>query len=141
MTMAGLGTLRGLLERFPGVRVVLDHCARPDLSDGTPYETAHQLFEIAKFPGVHLKLTHRALAAAADGASRPADFVERVVTTYGADRIVWGSNFPAVDGTLSAQLTAVSSAVATLTEQQRGLILGGAAESLYWTAVGTGESS
>jgi predicted TIM-barrel fold metal-dependent hydrolase len=139
MTMAGLETLRGLLERFPGVRVVLDHCARPDLSDGAPYETAHQLFEIAKSPGVHLKLTHRALAAASEGASRPADFVERVVTTYGADRITWGSNFPAVDGTLSAQLTAVISALAALTEQQRGLILGGTAESLYWTAVRTGE--
>ncbi len=119
MTMAGLGTLRKLLERFPRVRVLLDHCARPDLSDGAPYRTAHQLFEIAEFPGVHLKLTHRALAAAADGASRPADFVEQVVTAYGADRITWGSNFPAVEGSLSAQLDAVRGAIATLDDEQR----------------------
>jgi L-fuconolactonase len=141
MTMEGLGTLRGLLERFPRVRVLLDHCARPDLSDGAPYRTAHQLFEIAEFPGVHLKLTHRALAAAADGASRPADFVEQVVTAYGADRITWGSNFPAVEGSLSAQLTAIRGAIATLDDEQRRLILGGTAESLYSMTIAAGEPS
>jgi L-fuconolactonase len=139
MTMAGLGTLRGLLERFPRVRVLLDHCARPDLSDGAPYRIAHELFEIAEFPGVHLKLTHRALAAAAAGASRVADFVEQVVTTYGAGRITWGSNFPAVEGSLSAQLAELRSAIAALTEDQRGLILGGTAESFYSTVVEAGE--
>jgi predicted TIM-barrel fold metal-dependent hydrolase len=139
MTMAGLGTLRGLLERFPRVRVLLDHCARPDLSDGAPYRTAHELFEIAHFPGVHLKLTHRALAAAAAGASRVTDFVEQVVTAYGADRITWGSNFPAVEGSLSAQLAEIRSAIAALTEDQRWLILGGTAESFYSTAVEAGD--
>ena len=106
-----------------------------------PYRTAQQLFEIAEFPGVHLKLTHRALAAAADGASRPADFVEQVVTAYGADRITWGSNFPAVEGSLSAQLAEVRGAIATLDDEQRRLILGGTAESLYSMTIAAGEPS
>ena len=100
MTIQGLPTLRGLLERFPGVRVLLDHCARPDLSDGAPYRAAQDLFDLAAFPGVHLKLTHRALAAAAaKGASTPADFLGGWSTAYGAGRIAWGSNFPAAEGT------------------------------------------
>jgi predicted TIM-barrel fold metal-dependent hydrolase len=52
MTMAGLPALRTLLERFPKSRVLLDHCARPDLTDGSPYNAARALFDIAAFPGV-----------------------------------------------------------------------------------------
>jgi len=64
MTMQGLPALRTLLERFPKARVLLDHCARPDLSDGPPYTGASALFDMAVFPGVYLKLTNRTLAAA-----------------------------------------------------------------------------
>ena len=80
-------------------------------------------------------------AAAADGASRPADFVEQVVTAYGADRITWGSNFPAVEGNLSEQLTAIRGAIGPLDDEQRRLILGGTAESLYSITIAAGEPS
>ena len=50
MTIQGLPALRSLLERFPGVRVLLDHCARPDLADGRPYRAARDLFDLAAHP-------------------------------------------------------------------------------------------
>ncbi len=74
--------------------MLLDHCARPDLDDGAPYKAAQALFEMAPFEGVHLKLTNRTLAAAAQGRSNPAAFLEKLVSTFGAERIAWGSNFP-----------------------------------------------
>ncbi len=37
MTPQGFPQLRGLLERFPKVRIILDHLARPQLVDGPPY--------------------------------------------------------------------------------------------------------
>jgi predicted TIM-barrel fold metal-dependent hydrolase len=131
MTLQGLPALRRLLERFPKARVLLDHCARPDLSDGPPYRRARELFEIAEFPGVHLKLTHRALAAAGQGASTPADFLARVLEVYGAGRIAWGSNFPAAAGTLPELLAAALSALSTLSDADRALIFGGTAERFY----------
>jgi L-fuconolactonase len=140
MTMDGLPVLRQLLERFPTTRVLLDHCARPDLSDGAPYRLSRELFALAEFPGVYLKLTHRAFDAATEGASRPADFLAAVVTAYGADRLTWGSNFPAVEGSLADQLTAARTAVSSLPDEQQALIFGGTAEMLYFSAVAAGDA-
>ena len=35
-------------ERFPKVRILLDHMARPVLDDGPPYAAAGSLFELAR---------------------------------------------------------------------------------------------
>ncbi|MFE6888311.1 amidohydrolase family protein [Streptomyces sp. NPDC057694] len=131
MTIQGLPALRGLLERFPGVRVLLDHCARPDLSDGPPYRHAEDLFAMAAHPGVHLKLTHRALAAAAQGASDPAEFLADLVAAYGAKRIAWGSNFPAAAGTPADLLAQAREAASGLPEADQELIFGGATAAFY----------
>ena len=131
MTMAGLPALRALLERFPRSRVLLDHCARPDLSDGIPYNGAAVLFDMAAFPGVYLKLTHRTLAAAAAGLSRPAAFLEKLVTVYGANRIAWGSNFPAAEGSLPELSVTAREVLNVLPAAQQALIFSGTAEILY----------
>ncbi|WP_284741618.1 amidohydrolase family protein [Amycolatopsis sp. RTGN1] len=131
MTIQGLPALRRLLERFPQVRVLLDHCARPDLEDGKPFHAARALFDLAEFPGVHLKLTHRALAASAKGASTPADFLGELVSSYGADRIAWGSNFPAAEGTPASILADARETVASLSEVDQDLVFGGTAAKFY----------
>lgn len=131
MTMQGLPALRSLLERFPQSRVLLDHCARPELSDGAPYAAAQALFDMAAFPGVYLKLTNRTLAAAAQGQSTPADFLARIVDAFGAERIAWGSNFPAAEDPLPMLLEAAREALSSLPETTRTRIFGGTATAIY----------
>jgi L-fuconolactonase len=131
MTMEGLPTLRTLLERFPRVRVLLDHCARPDLSDGKPYANAAALFDMAAFPGVYLKLTNRTLAASMAGQSTPAAFLAKIVDVFGAERIAWGSNFPAAEGSLPELLKTARSVLNLLSERDEALIFGGTAETIY----------
>lgn len=131
MTMQGLPALRTLLEHFPNARVLLDHCARPDLDDGAPYRAAQALFDMAKFPGVHLKLTNRTLAAAAQGKSTPAAFLERLVATFGAGRIAWGSNFPAAEGSLTELLATARDVLSGLPKDEQALIFGGSVARLY----------
>ncbi|MFE2887264.1 amidohydrolase family protein [Streptomyces sp. NPDC059272] len=138
MTIQGLPALRALLKRFPGVRVLLDHCARPDLSDGRPYRRAEDLFDLAAFPGVHLKLTHRALAAAEQGLSVPAEFVADLVSAYGANRIAWGSNFPAAEGTPADLLAQARKATADLSQADQELIFGGTSAAFYAPTTQTG---
>ncbi|MDA5146278.1 amidohydrolase family protein [Streptomyces sp. AD681] len=133
MTMEGLPALRALLDHFPRVRVLLDHCARPELSDGAPYNQAQDLFDLASYPGVHLKLTNRTLAMAATGQSTPAAFLKALVTAYGAERIAWGSNFPAAQGTLTELLATATDTLSSLDETERALILGGTSEKFYPT--------
>ena len=131
MTVGGLPTLKGLLARFPKVRVLLDHLARPELSDGPPYAQAAPLFEMASYPGVFLKLTNRTLAMAATGASTPSAFVEKVLETFGADRIAWGSNFPAAEEPLPLLLAQAKAALADVAEADCRMIFAGTVARLY----------
>jgi L-fuconolactonase len=133
MTIAGIPMLRALLERFPKVRVLLDHLARPDLSDGPPYAKAQPLFDLVNFPGVHLKLTNRTIAAAGEGVSTATTFVPHVVNAFGAERILWGSNFPAAEAALPDLLSEAKAAVASLPEGERAMIFAGSARKLYPT--------
>jgi L-fuconolactonase len=140
MTIQGLPALRSLLERFPGVRVLLDHCARPDLSDGRPYHASWDLFDLAAHPGVHLKLTHRALAAAAQGRSTPEEFLADLVAAYGAGRIAWGSNFPAAEGRPADLLAQARTAVSSLPAADQEMIFGGTAAAFYPSLTALGGS-
>jgi predicted TIM-barrel fold metal-dependent hydrolase len=131
MTMQGLPALRSLLERFPQARVLLDHCARPDLSDGAPFALAKALFDMASFPGVFLKLTDRTLAVARAGKSTPRDFLDKIVDVFGSGRIAWGSNFPAAEGALPTLVANAREALATLAAHDQAMIFGGTAITLY----------
>lgn len=131
MTMEGLPALRSLLERFPRVRVLLDHCARPDLSDGAPFTRAKALFDMASFPGVFLKLTNRTLAAATAGKSDPRDFLDKIIDVFGAGRIAWGSNFPAAEGALPTLLATARDVLAGLPAHDQAMIFAGTAATVY----------
>ena len=131
MTADGIPALRGMLVRFPRIRVLLDHLARPVLSDGPPYAAASALFGLADQNGVFLKLTNRTVAAAGEGASTPSAFVEQVVANFGAQRIAWGSNFPAAEGSLSTLLGDAKGALSSLSESDQAAIFAGTAATLY----------
>ncbi|MGH3247142.1 MAG: amidohydrolase family protein, partial [Trebonia sp.] len=131
MTIDGIPALRRTLEAFPRTRVVLDHCARPELSDGAPYGVSKQLFELAEFPGVHLKLTHRAISAARQGSSTVEDFLAALLGSYGASRLMWGSNFPAAAGPLRDLLADATSSLSSLTVNNAEEVLGGTVARFY----------
>ena len=128
---AGIPQLEAMLGRFPRVRVLLDHMARPATEDGRPYSQAQSLFALARHPNLFLKLTTHNVREARKGKATPESFFARVVAEFGASRIAWGSNFPASEGTLAALLTEARSALATLAEPDREWIFSGTARSLY----------
>jgi L-fuconolactonase len=131
MTTDGFPMLHALLDRFPKVRVLLDHLARPKIKDGPPYAEAQPLFDLASQPGVFLKLTNRTIDMAGEGASTPTAFVSRVIDLFGAERIAWGSNFPAAKGSMAALLDEARAALAELPETDRATIFGATAAALY----------
>lgn len=133
MTAAGIPALRNMLERFPEIRVLLDHLARPDLASGPPYAEATPLFSLAAYPGVYLKLTNRTIREASRGASTPAAFFSRVLAAFGARRIAWGSNFPAAEGSLPSLLAEAQASLAILSETQRAWVFGDTARAIYGT--------
>ena len=131
MTAQGIPALLNMLKRFPDIRVLLDHLARPELAGGPPYEAAAPLFSLAPHRGVYLKLTNRTIAEAARGASTPAAFFPRVLDAFGADRIAWGSNFPAAEGALPQLFADARESLAMLPADARAAIFGGTALTIY----------
>jgi L-fuconolactonase len=131
MTPQGFPQLRGLLERFPKVRIILDHLARPQLVDGPPYAADAQFLALARYRNVFLKLTPLNVSPATWGKATPQTFFRMLIAAYGADRIAWGSNFPATDDTLSGILGKAQAALAFASADERGWIFGKTAQRLY----------
>jgi predicted TIM-barrel fold metal-dependent hydrolase len=120
-----------MLERFPKVRVILDHCGRPVLDDGPPYAAADSLFALAKNPNVFLKLTQRNFTESRKGKATPESFFRRLVSAFGASRLAWGSNYPSSEGSLSELLLLATSTLECLSASDREWIFAKTAQSLY----------
>ena len=58
MRVKGLPLLETVLQRFPKVRVILDHFARAEAADGPPYTGANAAVVAGRCPNVYLKVTH-----------------------------------------------------------------------------------
>ncbi len=131
MRQDGLPHLVDLMKRFPDVRIILDHLLHAPMDDGPPYAAAAPLFEMAQHPKVYLKLTSAIVAHTHDGLATPESFLGKVVAQFGSDRVAWGSNYPAVPGTLP-QITAASKAtLSVLPPEDQENILWRTAASLY----------
>jgi predicted TIM-barrel fold metal-dependent hydrolase len=131
MTAKAIPQLKGLLARFPRVRVVLDHCARPTFEDGPPYAAADALWSLAAFPNVFLKITPRNFQGARAGKATPESVFGRMISDFGASRIAWGSNYPASEGSLSELLNLAQDSLAFLSETDREWIFRRTAQELY----------
>ncbi|HXX26124.1 MAG TPA: amidohydrolase family protein [Pseudolabrys sp.] len=120
-----------MAERFPAVRIILDHCARPDLSDGAPYSAAAGLFALAHCPNVYLKLTPRIFAEVHRGKATPGTFFPRLVAAFGAQRLAWGSNYPSSEGSLPQLLAAARQSLTCLRAADQKWVFCKTAQALY----------
>ena len=101
------------------------------IEDGPPYAQAASLFALARHPNLFLKLTTHNLRESKKGKATPESFFARVVAEFGAQRIAWGSNYPASEGTLAGLLADARGALAGLPQSDRDWIFSGTARSLY----------
>ena len=131
MTADGIPQLVNVLSRFPRLRVILDHLARPVQEDGPPYRGARSLWDLARYPNVYLKVTERNFVGARTGQATPETFFGRLVSDFGALRIAWGSNYPASERSLSDLVTLAQDTLAFLPARDRERIFSLTAETLY----------
>lgn len=130
-TKIGLPVVEDILQRFPDVNIILDHLGRPDLSDGAPYANAAPLWRLARFANLFLKITPRTFDLAEKAPARPDSFFPKLVAEYGAERLAWGSNFPANDGSLKELVQQGHRCFAALSDRDRAAIWSGTARHLY----------
>jgi predicted TIM-barrel fold metal-dependent hydrolase len=85
-----------VLEKFGDLRVALDHLGLPRLDDGPDFEREQVIFDLARFRNFYGKFSSWTIAAAAKNrAQSRIEFFRRMVDTFGAHRLMWGTNFPA----------------------------------------------
>ncbi len=89
------GELGALLEAFPDVNVVLDHCMNPPVEEGPEGRAIQAALRLARFPNLHAKVT---FLPTSSKTGYPCDdtheLARAVIQAYGPDRCVWGSDFP-----------------------------------------------
>lgn len=87
-----------VLERHPQLRVVIDHAAKPAIVSGSGAAWRSDITEVAQFPKVACKLSGLVTEAPANWTVedlRPD--VEHLLTSFGAERLIWGSDWPVVN--------------------------------------------
>ena len=127
-----LSQLRHLLSRLPNLRTVIDHGAKPNISDGLFDEWAHDIAAIAQETGAYCKLSGLLTEAGDDWApSDVAPYVAHLLTQFGPQRLVWGSDWPVL--TIAANYGAWVDLVHSLlpSEYSRVAIFGSNAVDLY----------
>ena len=127
----GLAQTAGLSKRFPKAKIIIDHLAHADTSDGAPYKKASPLFGLAPFENIYLKLTPTVVEYSQRELATPDTFFPRLVEVFGAQRLAWGSDYPATKGELGEILGRLKDAIKSLSADDQAWILGKTALSLY----------
>jgi predicted TIM-barrel fold metal-dependent hydrolase len=125
------GQLENVLRQFPNVPHIVDHMGGANFTDGAPFEAARPLFDLAKYPNLYLKVTTQSIAKTSDGKSTPESQFKRLVAEFGADRLAWGSNFPASPGSLGDMVQQARTAIASLSQADQDWVMGHTALKLY----------
>lgn len=87
---------RVVYEARPGLRMLVDHIAKPFIKEGQVEPWASGMKDIAKIPGLYCKLSGMITEANHTG-WHPDDllpYVSRMVEYFGEDRLLFGSDWP-----------------------------------------------
>ena len=110
-----LPILRRFALRWPGLRIVVDHGAKPDIAGGAFEPWAGEMAAVARETGVLCKLSGLATEAAPGFAPRDLwPYVDALIDAFGPGRLMWGSDWPVVNlaSDYGAWLEMASSALA-----------------------------
>ncbi|MBO9707404.1 MAG: amidohydrolase family protein [Caulobacter sp.] len=90
-----LQSLLELARRWPDLRVVIDHAAKPEIAAGRLEPWREQMSALADLSNVHCKLSGLLTEAGeVTGLDAVAPYVAHLVTGFGPDRLMWGSDWP-----------------------------------------------
>jgi predicted TIM-barrel fold metal-dependent hydrolase len=131
MKQEGIPLLRKILDNFPKVTIILDHLSRTPFEDGPPYAKAADFLALAKYRQIYLKISPINTTPKSWGKGDPASFFGKIIDTFGADRMAWGSNFPNSPGTLKEILGAAQKAFSFAKASDQDWIFGKTALELY----------
>ncbi|MCO1594460.1 amidohydrolase family protein [Micromonospora sp. RHAY321] len=127
---AALAAAQGL----DGVRFVIDHAGKPGIAAGEWGSWASWITAMARCEGVVCKLSGLVTEAAGDwSAARIRPYAEHVLSAFGADRVLFGSDWPVCElhGRYADVLALTDDLLAGCTTSERAAVLGDTARRVY----------
>jgi L-fuconolactonase len=118
-----LDRIATMAARYPNIRIVLDHLGWPvtEAAPGFGFTPAH--LALKPLPNVYFKFTTLNLQSLAAANVPAPDFVRFAVNTFGADRLMWGSDFGNTKREYPDLVKAAIDATAKLTPLEQRLML------------------
>lgn len=111
-----------LVERYPDVRLVLDHLLEPEMEEGEHFGLDERYEKLAGRERVFWKFTSINLDICRE-AGVPADKVlRRAVDLFGADHVMWGSDIGTSSGTYKDMVQRMLDASRLLTPEEQRLV-------------------
>lgn len=130
-----LGLVPVLAEKLPGLRMVIDHIAKPSIAIGEFDFWARGMEAVFPIPNVYCKLSGMITEASWNNwsASELQPYVRFVMQGFGAGRLMFGSDWPVclLAGTWKEVLAACTQAMGPQPLEVREEILGGTAVRFY----------
>ena len=129
-----LTNLHRLIDRYPDLRVVIDHGAKPQIRDGAFEPWATNIASLARDTGAFCKCSGLVTEARTDWS--PAEltpYLDHILGSFGPERVIFGSDWPVL--TLASDYQSwfdtVTQVIAHWTPDQQAAVLGGNACRFY----------
>lgn len=132
-----LGHFLTLLQRYPDMRVVVDHCMKPQIRHHSPETFAHWaegMARIAGETGAFCKFSALITEAAPGWTVRDLQpYVDHVLRVFGPARVMWGSDWPVcrLRDEYADWWRAAQALTAHLGKADRARVFGGTAAEFY----------
>ena len=124
-----------LADLAPDVTFILDHCGVPDIKGDARQPWQDHIAELARRPNVVAKIS--GVVAYADPETWIADtlrpWVEHTISSFGWDRVVWGSDWPVctLGGGLMAWVAATHALIDGASAEEKQKLLSGNARRIW----------
>ncbi|ODP36303.1 hypothetical protein BFL28_06300 [Sphingomonas turrisvirgatae] len=120
---AALRRIIALARRYPQTVIALDHCGWPGVEQGDAGTIGAEHLELVDVPNIHFKFTQINFNRFAETGIDAAAFVKRLVDTYGAARVMWGSDYGNTQNSYAEMVEQAIAATALLDDADRAAVL------------------
>lgn len=124
-----------LAEKVPGLRMVVDHIAKPPIATGEMEPWATDIAAVAAIPSIYCKVS--GMVTEADHTRWKVEdlkpYVARVVELFGFDRLMWGSDWPVclLAASYERVLSSTLEALGPISQDDMAKFLGRNAKEFY----------
>lgn len=122
-SVAALDRIVALAKRFPTTTVALDHCGWPGVEQGVAGTIGPEHRALVDIPNIVFKFTQINLNRFRETGIDAAQFLRLLVDTYGARRVMWGSDYGNTKDAFPDMVTQAIAATSLLTDAERAQVL------------------